>query len=305
MILIRVIFLGTSASIPTKNRALPSIMILRNGEQLIFDCGEGVQRQMLIAGVGLRKNLRIFISHMHADHVLGLAGILMSLSLTGRQDPLEVYGPSKLSSFIELVKELFNFTPSFDIIIHKVSDGVVYRGRGFKIVAFKVKHMEESYGYALVEDLRPGKFDPRKAEKLGVPKGPLWKALQEGKPVKIDGREVKPEDVMGPPRRGLKIVYSGDTALMQEMIEISRDADLLIHEATFDDTLQEMAVNELHTTASQAATIAREAGVKKLVLTHISPRYEDPTILLTQAKKIFDNTIIAEDLMNIELAWSD
>ncbi|MEM0239893.1 MAG: ribonuclease Z [Candidatus Nezhaarchaeales archaeon] len=299
------IFLGTSASIPTKNRALPSIMILRNGEQLIFDCGEGVQRQMLMAGIGLRKNLRIFVSHMHADHVLGLAGILMSLSLTGRQEPLEIYGPSKLSSFIESMEKLFNFAPSFDIILHKVSDGVAYQGKGFRVIAFKVRHIEESYGYALVEDLRPGKFDPRKAEELGVPKGPLWKALQEGKSVRINGREVKPEDVMGPPRRGLKIVYSGDTAPMREMIDISRDADLLIHEATFDDALQEMAINELHTTAGQAATIAREAGVKKLVLTHISPRYEDPTILFTQAKRIFDNTVIAEDLMSIDLTWSD
>lgn len=303
--LIRIIFLGTSASIPTKNRALPSIMILRDGEQLIFDCGEGVQRQMLMTGIGLRKNLKIFITHMHADHVLGLAGILMSLSLTGRQDPLEVYGPSKLSLFIEHVKELFDFEPSFDIVIHKVSNGAVYQGKGYKVIAFKVRHVKESFGYALIEDPRPGKFDPKKAEELGVPRGPLWKVLQEGKSVRINGREIKPEDVMGPPRKGLKVVYSGDTAPTREIVDVSRDADLLIHEATFDDSLQEMAVNELHTTASQAAAIAREAGVKRLVLTHISPRYEDPTILLTQAKKIFDSTIIAEDFMNIELTWYD
>jgi len=303
--LIKVIFLGTSASIPTKNRSLPSIMIIRNGEQLLFDCGEGTQRQVVKAGLGLRKRLKIFITHMHADHVLGLAGILMSLSLTGRQDPLEIYGPSKLQSFIEDMKELFNFNPSFDVIVHRVSEGTVHWGKGFKIMAFKVKHVAESYGYVLMEDPRPGRFDAKRAEELGIPKGPLWKALQEGKTVVINGREIKPEDVLGPPRRGLKIVYSGDTAPIREVIEVSKDADLLIHEATFDDTLQDRAASELHTTAGQAASIALEANVRKLVLTHISPRYEDASLLLSQAKRIFENTVIAEDFMSIELAWVD
>jgi ribonuclease Z len=301
----RVIFLGTSASIPTKSRSLPSIMIIRDGEQFLFDCGEGTQRQVVKAGLGLRKRLKIFITHMHADHVLGLAGILMSLSLAGRQVPLEVYGPSKLQPFIEHVKELFNFNPPFDVMVHRVSEGTVYQGRGFKIVAFKVKHVAESYGYALVEDLRPGRFDSKKAKELGIPKGPLWKALQEGKTVVIGGREIKPEDVLGPPRRGLKIVYSGDTAPTRDVVEASKSADLLIHEATFDDTLQDRATNELHTTAGQAASIALEANVKRLALTHISPRYEDPSLLLFQAKKIFENTIIAEDFMSIELKWTD
>jgi len=303
--LIRVIFLGTSASVPTKNRSLPSIMIIRDGEQLLFDCGEGTQRQVVKAGLGLRKKLKIFITHMHADHVLGLAGILMSLSLTGRQDPLDVYGPSKLQAFIEYMRELFNFNPSFDVVVHRVSEGTVYQGKGFKVMAFKVKHVTESYGYALIEELRPGRFDSKKAEELGIPKGPLWKALQEGKAVVIGGREIKPEDVLGPPRRGLKIVYSGDTAPTREVVEVSKGADLLIHEATFDDTLQDRAASELHTTASQAASIALEANAKKLVLTHISPRYEDPSVLLSQAKKIFENTVVAEDFMNMELKWTD
>ena len=303
--MIRIVFLGTSASIPTKNRALPSIMIIREGEQLLFDCGEGTQRQMIKAGIGLRKKLKIFITHMHADHVLGLAGILMTLSLTGRQDPLEIYGPSELEFFIECLKRLFNFNPTFNLIIHKVSNGTIYHGRGFRIDAFEVKHTTESYGYALIEDPRPGKFNPKKAEELGVPRGPLWKALQEGKSVTINGRVVKPEDVMGPPRKGLKVVYTGDTAPTKTIVRISRDADLLIHEATFDDSLEELANEELHSTASQAAKTALEAGVKKLVLTHISPRYEDPSVLLVQAKRIFENTLIAEDLMDMTLTWSD
>jgi ribonuclease Z len=280
-------------------------MIIRDGEQFLLDCGEGTQRQVVKAGLGLKKKLKIFITHMHADHALGLAGILMSLSLTGRQDPLEVYGPSKLQAFIEHMKELFNFNPSFDVVVRRVSEGTVYQGRGFKIVAFEVKHVAESYGYALIEDPRPGRFDARKAEELGIPKGPLWKALQEGKAVVIDRREIKPEDVLGSPRRGLKIVYSGDTAPTREVVEVSKGADLLIHEATFDDTLQDRATSELHTTASQAASIALEANVKKLVLTHISPRYEDSSLLLSQAKKIFENTVVAEDFMSMELKWAD
>ena len=303
--MIRIIFLGTSASIPTKNRALPSIMMIREGEQLLFDCGEGTQRQMIKAGIGLRKRLKIFITHMHADHVLGLAGILMTLSLTGRQDPLEIYGPPGLELFMECLKKLFNFSPTFDLVIHEVSNGTIYHGRGFRIEAFEVKHTTKSYGYALIEDPRPGKFNPKKAEELGVPRGPLWKALQEGKPVVINGRVIKPEDVMGSPRKGLKIVYTGDTAPTQTIVKISKDADLLIHEATFDDSLEELANEELHSTASQAAKTALEAGVKKLILTHISPRYEDPNILLIQAKRIFENTLIAEDLMNMTLTWSD
>lgn len=303
--MIRVVFLGTSASIPTKNRALPSLMMIREGEQLLFDCGEGTQRQMVKAGMGLRKKLKIFITHMHADHVLGLAGILMTLSLTGRQEPLEIYGPPGLEFLIECLKKLFNFNPTFNLIIHEISSGVIYRGRGFRIEAFEVRHTIDSYGYALIEDPRPGKFNPKRAEELGIPRGPLWKALQEGKSVTINGRVIKPEDVMGPPRKSLKIVYTGDTAPTQTVVKMSRDADLLIHEATFDDSLEKLADEELHSTASQAAKIALEAGVKKLILTHISPRYEDPNILLVQAKRIFENTLIAEDLMDITLTWSD
>ncbi|MDI9619720.1 MAG: ribonuclease Z [Candidatus Nezhaarchaeota archaeon] len=297
----KVVFLGTSSSTPTKNRGLPSLMILREGEQLLFDCGEGTQRQMIRAGVGLRKRLRIFVSHMHADHVLGLAGILLTLSLTGRQHPLEVYGPSALKTFIEQLKDTFNFEPQFDLLVYRVSSGVVYRGDGFRVEAFEVKHIAESYGYAVIEDPKPGRFDVVKAKELGIPKGPLWKALQEGKPVVVCGQVIKPEDVLGPPRSGLKVVYTGDTAPTRAVIDVSRDADLLIHEATFDDSLEGLASDELHSTARQAAKNALEAGAKKLVLTHISPRYEDPCLLLSQAKEVFEDVVVAEDLMSIEL----
>jgi len=280
-------------------------MLMREGEQLLFDCGEGSQRQMIKAGIGLRKRLKIFITHMHADHVLGLAGILMTLSLTGRQDPLEIFGPPGIEDLVHDLRKLFNFIPQFDLVINRVVPGTIYRGKGFRIEAFEVKHTVESYGYALIEDQRPGKFDPKKAEELGVPKGPLWKALQEGKTIVVNGRKIKPEDVLGPPRRGLKIVYTGDTAPIQSVVEVSREADLLIHEATFDDSLEDLAKEELHSTASQAAKVALEARAKRMVLTHISPRYEDASILLQQAKRIFDNTILAEDFMEIKLTCAD
>ncbi|MCS7140395.1 MAG: ribonuclease Z [Candidatus Nezhaarchaeota archaeon] len=295
----RILFLGTSASIPTKRRSLPSIMIMREGEQLLFDCGEGAQRQMIEAGIGMRKRLRIFITHMHADHVLGLAGILMTLSLTGRKDPLEIYGPSGLELFIDCLRNIFNFSPLFNLIVHKVSKGTIYHGKGFRVDAFEVHHVTESYGYAVIEDPRPGKFDPKRAEYLGVPRGPLWKALQEGKSITINGRVVRPEDVMGPPRPSIKVVYTGDTAPSDEVVKVAEEADLLIHEATFDNSLEELAKEELHSTAAQAATIALKARVKRLVLTHISPRYDDVNPLLNQAKQIFENTLIAEDLMDL------
>jgi len=280
-------------------------MLLRDGEQLVFDCGEGCQRQMVKAGIGLRKNLKIFITHMHADHVLGLAGMLMTMSLMGRQDPLDVFGPPGIARFVECLMEVFGFNPDYEVNLHQVSSGVICRGRGYRIEAFEVNHSVPSYGYALVEDDRPGKFDPKKALELGVPRGPLWKALQRGEAVNVGGRVVRPEDVMGPPRRGLKVVYTGDTAPTRSVIEVARGADLLIHDATFDDSLEELAREELHSTARQAAQVALEAGVKLLVLTHISPRYEDTSQLLAQARSVFSNSLVAEDFMELTLRWED
>ncbi|RLF12209.1 MAG: ribonuclease Z [Thermoprotei archaeon] len=298
-------FLGTSASIPTLNRGLPCIALKRRGELILFDCGEGAQRQMMKAGVGFSKKMKVFITHLHGDHVLGLAGLLQSMGLMGREEELQVYGPEGLGRLIEAFEEALGFKLPYEVVVNEVGEGVIHRGDGYFIQAAYVEHSVPTLAYALIEDNRPGRFKPEKAEKLGVPRGPLWKALQRGESVEVKGRIVKPEEVTGPPRKGLKVVYSGDTSFCEAMVKLSEDADLLIHEATFDDSLIQKALEEKHSTASQAAEVAKLAQVKRLVLTHISPRYQDPSPLLDQASKIFPTVLIAEDFLKLRLSYED
>ncbi|MCX8204476.1 MAG: ribonuclease Z [Candidatus Nezhaarchaeota archaeon] len=302
---IEVVFLGTSGSIPTPERGLSCIAIKRKGEVLLFDCGEGCQRQLLKAGIGFVKKLRIFISHLHGDHVLGLAGLLQSMGLMGREEPLPIYGPRGLAKLVEAFKEALCFKLHYAVEVYEVREGVVYEGDGYKVKAVFVDHSVPTLAYMLAEDERPGRFSPERAIELGVPRGPLWKLLQMGKAVEVDGRVVKPEEVLGPPRRGLKIVYSGDTGFSKSLVEFARGADLLIHEATLDDSLEHKAIEEKHSTARQAATVAKLAGVKKLVLTHISPRYQDASILKKQAEEVFPNAEVAYDFLSLSLAYED
>jgi len=304
---LKVIFLGTAGSVPTSRRSLPAILVKRKGEQLLFDCGEGVQRQMVMAGASFHKATKVFITHMHGDHVLGLPGLMQTMALHGREKPLEVYGLSEIKRFIECVRKTVQFGLTFSIEAHEICEaGVVCETPEYTVQAVWANHVTPSLAYALVEKPRPGKFYPERAKALGVPEGPLWGQLQRGKPVKLpDGRTVKPEDVLGPPRRGRKIVYTGDTRPFEGLAEFAADADLLIHDATLGDELAERAYEDGHSTPSQAAETAKKARVKRLVLTHISARYEDAAPLLKQARKIFKNTIVAEDLLSVEVPLLD
>lgn len=302
---LEVVFLGTSGSVPTPERGLPCIAVKRRGELILLDCGEGCQRQMMKAGVGFAKRMRIFVTHLHGDHVLGLAGLLQSMGMMGREDPVLIYGPRGLSRLVEAFKEALGFELPYTAEVYEVGEGVVCRGDGYKVEARFVKHSVVTLAYALIEDDRPGRFNPEKAAQLGVPKGPLWKSLQMGEVVEVKGRVVKPEDVLGPPRKGLKLIYSGDTGFAESLVELSRGADLLIHEAMFDDSLEDKAVEEGHSTARQAATVAKLAGVKRLVLTHISPRYHDPTVLEQQAREVFPSAEVAYDFLKISLTYED
>jgi ribonuclease Z len=304
---LKVVFLGTAGSVPTPKRSLPAILVKRKGEQLLFDCGEGVQRQMVMAGASFHKTTKVFITHMHGDHVLGLPGLMQTMALHGREKPLEVYGPPEIKRFIECIRETVQFGLTFPVEIHEICEvGVVCKTQEYFVQAVWANHVTPSLAYALVEKPRPGKFYPEKAKALGVPEGPLWSQLQRGKKVKLpNGKVVKPEDVMGPPRPGRKIVYTGDTRPFEGLADFAAEADLLIHDATLDDDLAERAYEDGHSTPSQAAENARKAGVKRLVLTHISARYEDPKVLLKQAKKIFKNTQIAEDFMEIEIPFRE
>jgi len=303
----RVIFLGTAGSVPTNARSLPAVLIKRLDEQLMFDCGEGVQRQMIKAKVGFHKKMKIFISHMHGDHVLGLLGLLQTMALMNRQRKVDVYGPEGLKRFFEDAREVLQFCLTFDVEIHEVHDaGIVCDDEDYTVEATEANHVITGWAYALVEKPRPGKFYPEKARALGIPEGELWSRLQHGECVKLpNGKVVRPSEVIGPPRQGRKIVYTGDTRPFDGFADFAANADLVIHDATFDDTLVDKADLDGHSTPSQAAQQAAKANAKKLVLTHISARYADTAILLEQAQKIFRDVLVAEDFMELELPLLD
>jgi len=296
-----VYFLGTSASIPTPARSCPAVALRKDGEIFLFDCGEGTQVQMTKAGLSVMKISKVFITHLHGDHFLGLAGIAQTLSLWGRDKRLEVYCPLEDVERLKRYLEIPRYVLTFDLVVEGLQPGQEVRGEGWRVLTARANHPVPSLAYAFVEDDRRH-LDLQKVLSLGLKPGPQLKLLKAGESVKLpDGRIIRPEDVVGPPVRGRKVVYVGDTSPTDELIEFCRGADLLIFDSTFADELSEKAKENSHSTCVQAAEVARRAGVKKLVLFHISPRYEDPSILLLQASKIFPETIVAQDLLKIEI----
>jgi ribonuclease Z len=298
-----VVFLGTGGSVPTPARSLPSVVVHRGSEVLMFDCGEGTQRQMIRAKTGFHKNMKIFVTHMHGDHMLGLPGVLQTMALLDRERKVEVFGPVGIRRFLECVGETVQFVLTFPVEVCEVmKPGLVCEEEEYVVEAVVSNHVVPSFAYALVEKPRAGRFYPKKAKALGIPKGILWSKLQHGESVRLpNGSIVKARQVVGPSRRGRKIVYTGDTRPFKELASMARDADLLIHDGTLDDDLAERAERDGHSTPSQAAACAKEACVKQLVLTHISARYDDTGGLLKHAKKIFRKSLIAEDFMSVEL----
>ncbi len=304
---IRVVFLGTSGSVPTLKRSLPSVVVQCPRDQWMFDCGENVQRQMMQAKVSFHKKMKIFITHLHGDHVLGLPGLLQTMALMDRKEPIQVFGPVGLKDFLVCTKETLNFGLTFPVEISEIiAEGAVCKEEEYIIVAIKSNHAVESYAFAFIEKPRPGKFYPKKALALGVPTGELWSKLQRGEEVTLaDSKVVKPGDVMGPLRAGRKIVYTGDTRPFEAFASFAKGADLVIHDCTFDDSLTEKAEMDGHSTPTQSATQAKSAGAKQLVLNHISARYPNAGLLLEQAKKVFPNSVLAEDFMELELPLSE
>jgi ribonuclease Z len=304
---LRVVFLGTSGSVPTLKRSLPSVVVQCSKDQWMFDCGENVQRQMMQAKVSFHRKSRVFITHLHGDHVLGLPGLLQTMALMGRTEPVQIYGPAGLKDFLVCTKETLNFGLTFPVEINQIlSEGVVCDEVEYQVIATKSNHAVQSYAFAFIEKPRPGKFYPKNALALGVPAGELWSRLQKGEEITTaDGKIVKPSDVMGPMRNGRKIVYTGDTKPFDGFGKFAEGADLVIHDCTFDDSLIEKAGVDGHSTPSQAAGQAKASNAKQLVLSHISARYPDATLLLEQAKKVFPNSILAEDYMEIELPLNE
>ena len=302
---LKVVFLGTSGSMPTPERNLPSIALRRGRELFLFDVGEGTQRQLLKAGMGFKQKTYIFITHLHLDHVSGLPGIIHTLSLLQRKAPLMVFGPPGTLDYVRSTIRRVGNLP-FKVVVKEVSAGVVLRGPDYTVYAAWADHSCPCLAYAFVEDERPGRFYPERARALGVPEGPLWKRLQSGKPVILTtGKVVKPEDVCGPKRPGRKVVYSGDTRPCDSVVKLAEGADVLIHDSMFGEDMADRALEDGHSTASQAAEVARRAGVLKLYLTHISPRYRDATPLLEEAVKVFPFTTLAEDLMEVDVKFRE
>ena len=293
-------FLGTSSAVHSNTRSHPSIVLKAFGETILFDCGEGTQRQLIYAKISPMKISKIFITHYHGDHILGIPGLLQSMSFRGRETKLTIYGPKGLDNLRDAISSL-GF-PNFDFPLEwiEVDSGIIIENEEYVIKAQRVKHNTLTLAYS-VEELKKPRFLRQKAIDLGVPVGPDFGKLHNGLAVEVDGKIIKPEQVLGPPRKGRKITYSGDTMPCEEMIEFAKESDLLIHESTYKTEDKDKADLHAHSTSKDAAEIALYSNSKKLILTHISTRYTDVNDLLAQAREIFENTKIAYDLMEIEL----
>jgi ribonuclease Z len=299
--------LGSSASRPTVERGVSSLAIHREGETLMFDCGEGTQRQMMRWGVAF--SLRdIFFTHMHADHILGVIGLIRTMALQGRTESLTLWGPPGSSRVLKRAESLGFERATFPVEIAELEAGAPLNRGGYDILPFAVDHRNSSsFGYALIEETRKGRFDPEHAKALGIPEGPLWGKIHRGMAVTLDdGRVIEPSVLVGPPRPGRRLVITGDTRPCAATIEHARDADLLIHEATFGDEEAERAVETGHSTAREAATVARAAAAKRLLLTHFSARYSrDAGPLDREAKEVFRETMVARDGMEIDVPFPE
>jgi len=298
------VFLGTSGSVPTARRAPAATLIRRAGERILVDCGEGTQRQLLRSGIGLVELPEVFLTHYHADHYLGLPGMLKTFALRGRELPLTVYGPPGLLDLFGALQRIFGkLTYKLDLIEMRPGD-TLDRGE-YLLVVFNVNHGMSSNGYALVERQRPGRFDIAAATRLGIPKGPLFGVLQRGERVTLpDGRTVAPDEVLGAPRPGRKIVLTGDTRAAASVLEVAREADVLVHDATFAEEERERAEETGHATATQAAELAAAAQARMLVLTHLSNRYFGPEIA-REARAIFAETVVPRDFDIIDVPFPE
>jgi ribonuclease Z len=301
-----VVFLGTAGSLPTPERNPSAVLINREGEMMLFDCGEGTQRQMMRARTGMMRLNYIFLTHLHADHILGVPGLLETMAFQGREEPLTIAGPMRTIDLVEKFSSICYFSRDFEVRAMELEPGDVVRMDGYQVEAVETHHSVPSIGYCLKEDERLGRFNREAAIALGVLPGPLFGKLQHGQEVLVDGKAVRPDQVMGAPRPGRKIVYTGDTRPCRTVEVASRGADLLIHDCALSDDMADWARETKHSTAGEAAQLARRAGVGQLVLTHISSRYsEDISPLLKDARSVFEKTLIAEDLMTMEIRLRD
>ena len=299
--MMELIFLGTSGAQPTLERSTTCICLVRDGEILMFDAGEGAQISYLKSNLGWNKKMKIFVTHLHGDHCIGILGFLQTMTLQNRTEPIEIYGPEGIEEFIAANTKVMNFGLSFPVLITSVNEGLVVNEKKYEVRACEAKHSVPTFSFVFQEKEKPGTFYPEKATALGVPKGELWHRLQQGEEVIIENKSIKPSEVMGPNVSGKKIGISGDTRPIKNLEVFFKNCDYLVFDSTFSDDLKQKAIESCHSTAKEAATFAKNAGVKNLILTHFSARYKNENVLLEEAKAIHNSVIAANDQLKVEI----
>lgn len=297
----KLVFLGTSAAQPTENRGLSCICLAREGEIIMFDAGESAQISFFKSGLGWNKKMKIFVTHLHGDHCIGILGLLQTMSMQHRTETLEIYGPKGIDEFISANIKVLNFGLSFPIMISIIDEGKVFDSNSYSIHACKASHSILAYSYRFDEKDKPGRFNVEKAKSLGIPEGPMWNKLQNGEQIEFQGKIITSNQVLGEKRPGKKIGISGDTMPTEELEKFFENCDYLVFDSTFLHELQEKATETRHSTAKQAATLGKNANVKNLILTHFSARYKDERQHLEEAKQIHSSVITARDLLEVEI----
>lgn len=297
----KLVFLGTSAAQPTVERGMTCICLVLDKEILMFDAGEGAQIAFQKAKLGWNKKMRIFVTHLHGDHCVGILGLLQTMSLQNRTESLDIFGPPGIDEFLAANLKILNFGLTFPVRIIKIKEGPVFDDPAYTIHVCEAEHSIPAYSYLFAEKDRPGKFYPEKAKQLGVPEGELWHELQSSKEVKVGEKTIRPSDVMGEKRPGRKIGISGDTRPTKKLEEFFKGCDYITFDSTYSDTLRDKAKENYHSTSVEAAELAKRAGVSNLILTHFSARYDDAKELVKEAEAVHGSVIAAKDLMEIEI----
>ena len=304
MVDMQLVFLGTSSGAPTVRRGLSSVVLVRGGELLLFDTGEGMQRNFIRAGLGMNRKMKIFITHMHADHCLGLLGLLQTMDLQGREKCVDIYGEPRIEEFLRENMRIINFRLTFDLTVRKIEkDGVIVREKDYQVSCCEALHSVPSLAYCVEEFDRPGIFNVMEARNLGIPEGNLYSKLQQGEDIDYQGKLIRASHIVGPPRKGRKIGISGDTRPTDKLAKFFKECDVLVFESTYSHDKLEKAIENGHSTAAEAAMIAKESKVNKLILTHFSARYDDTFQLVNEAKLIHDNVEAAEDLKVFKISY--
>ena len=305
----QITFLGTSSGVPTRSRNVSSVALRlsQRADVWLFDCGEGTQHQILRSDLRVSQITRIFITHMHGDHIYGLMGLLASCGMAGNPSRIDIYGPPKLDEYLKACGRYSQTHFSYPIKVHTVKPGLVIDDGAYAVHCVPLKHRVPAFGYRVVEKDKPGQFNVKKAQALGIPPGPIYGQLKQGKTTRLpDGRMIRGTDLCGPTQIGRKFVYCTDTIFCDEAVELATDADVLIHEATFSHHDAELAYQRLHSTSTMAAQVALGAGIKQLIMTHFSPRYAPGNAivlddLLAEARAIFPNTMMAYDFFTYDI----